>query len=179
MGKRMSASNVTKDAVEAKPLGRPSIYSQELADAICDRLADGKSLRAICLSEDMPSARAVHKWLETKPDFVQQYARAREAQADCLAEEIIDISDEQVTMIKRSKHNGGDDKDGEQEVVFDPTAVARNRLRVDARKWYASKLAPKKYGDRMAIGGADDMPPIRTMSDADLDAKIAAKMAAM
>lgn len=49
--------------------------------------------------------------------------------------------------------------DGEDvKVVFDSTAVARNRLRMDARKWVASKLKPKKYGDKLALAGDDESP---------------------
>ena len=131
--------------------GRKSTFTQDIADDICSRLAGGESLRSICLDEKMPDKATVMRWLdkEDAQPFRDQYARARADQADHYAEEIIDIADEEVTMIKRSKHGETDDKELEQEVVFDPTAVARNRLRVDARKWYASKLAPKKYGDKV------------------------------
>lgn len=161
---------------------RQSEYTQEVADAICERLSDGESLRAICRDEDMPAQSTVFKWLSERPAFSEQYARAREAQAVHMADEILSIADEECTMIKRSKH-GGSEKEADDEdmveVVFDPTAVARNRLRVDARKWLASKMAPKKYGDKLAIGGADDLPPIKTLSDDALSAKIAAKLAAL
>jgi hypothetical protein len=142
-------------------MGRPSKFTQKLADDICDRLAKGESLRSIVAGEDMPASSTVFKWLAENEAFSEQYARAREEQADFYAEEIVDIADEEVTMVKRSKHQAtaGDDPEEEIEVVFDQTAVARNRLRVDARKWYASKLAPKKYGDRTetAHTGAVDL----------------------
>lgn len=149
--------------VKSVQIGRKSSFTQEIADAICSRIADGQSLRTICADEGMPDKATVMRWLEKEDaqPFRDQYARARDAQADHYAEEIIDIADEEVTMVKRSKHNGGEDDDGlEQEVVFDPTAVARNRLRVDARKWYASKLAPKKYGDKVQteLTGLDGGP---------------------
>lgn len=157
------AAPVRKAAVKAKPVGRPSSFTQETADTICSRIANGESLRTICASETMPAASTVFKWLAERKDFSEQYARAREDQADFYAEQIVEIADEEVTMIKRGKHQpgGSDEDDGEVEVAFDPTAVARNRLRVDARKWYASKLAPKKYGEKVAIGGADDLPAIK------------------
>lgn len=145
--------------------GRPSKYTQAIADKICTRLADGESLRAICMDGAMPSRMSVFRWLADPESaaFRDQYARAREEQADFYAEQIVDIADEEVTMIKRSKHTHGakpEDGDAENdvEVVFDPTAVQRNRLRVDARKWYASKLAPKKYGDKLELGGNKDSP---------------------
>ena len=125
-------------------LGRPSSFTQEAADIICVRLADGESLRTICLDGDMPDRMTVAKWLSDpeRVDFLSQYARAREAQADFHAESIIEISDESETTVKR-------DDVGLVSVVFDATAVARNRLRVDARKWYASKLSDKKYGSKL------------------------------
>ena len=123
-------------------------YDQAKSDIICDRIASGESLRSICRDESMPAKSTVFKWLSENSDFSDQYARAREDQADFYAEQIVEIADEEVTMIKQSKHFGGEG-DEKVEVVFDPTSVARNRLRVDARKWYASKLAPKKYGDKV------------------------------
>ncbi|MCZ4321442.1 hypothetical protein O4H56_05250 [Pseudomonas anguilliseptica] len=105
----------------------------------------------------------VLRWLgdDAMAAFRMQYACAREAQADLLAEQILDIADEECTMVRADKHGSNDDDgEGHTEVVFDSTAVARNRLRVDARKWLASKMAPKKYGDKLqteltgANGGA-------------------------
>lgn len=148
-------------------MARPSKYTDALAATICARIANGESLRTICKDPAMPGNSTVFAWLAAKPEFQEQYARAHEAQADKYAEETIEIADEEVTMVKRSKH-GGEDDEGEIEVVFDSAAVARNRLRVDARKWYASKLAPKKYGDKLAVGGDVDAPPIAHKVDVTL-----------
>lgn len=127
--------------------GRPSDYSQEIAEAITERLADGESLRSICSDEAMPAKSTVFKWLSQNQGFADQYARAREEQAETLASEIVAIADE-----ASAKVIGGE---GEPvAVVFDSTAVARNRLRVDARKWVAAKLKPKVYGDKIEHGGA-------------------------
>ena len=129
---------------------------------ICTRLADGESLRAICKDEHMPGRITVLYWLADgkHAEFLSQYVRAREAQADGLAEEILDIADE--TQVD-ARYNGDD-------VTLDisSNAVARNRLRVDARKWYAGKLAPKKYGDKLAVGGDDSMDAIKHTVDATL-----------
>lgn len=130
--------------------GRPSDYCIEIADAICERLAEGESLRSICSDEAMPSKAAVFRWLGKHKEFQDQYARAREEQAEALADDLVDIADEQCTMVRAVKHGTSDDDgEGNTEVVFDATAVARNRLRIDARKWVASKLKPKKYGERI------------------------------
>lgn len=123
-------------------VGRPTDYNEQVADIICERLADGESLRAICQDEDMPSKATVFRWLGKHKEFQDQYARAREEQAESFADEMVAISDEKETKVVIASED-------EQVVVFDSTAVARNRLRIDARKWVASKLKPKKYGDRV------------------------------
>ena len=126
-------------------------YTQEIANAICELIADGNSLRAICLLDDMPAKSTVFKWLAEQPTFSDQYARAREAQADSLADDILEIADD-------GKRDTYTDLDGNERTDHD--VIARSRLRVDARKWLASKMAPKKYGDKMQqeITGKDGAP---------------------
>jgi hypothetical protein len=135
-------------------MGRPSSFTQEQADAICERLANGESLRKICEDESMPSKTTVMRWLadEKNSSFRDQYARAREEQADHYAAEIIEIADTYVVAEKRTTKANGDIE------VVTGDAVERARLKVDARKWYASKLAPKKYGDKLELAGDKDRP---------------------
>lgn len=123
--------------------GRPTSFSEETADAICERLVDGVSLRKICLSDDMPNVSTVFRWLAVHKDFRDQYARAREAQADTLADEILDIADD-----GSNDYMGDDDK-------YNGDAVQRSKLRVDSRKWLAAKMLPKKYGDATTVKHAD------------------------
>jgi hypothetical protein len=134
-------------------MGRPSSFTQEVAELICGRIADGESLRKICESADMPSKTTVMRWLadESQKAFRDQYARAREAQADHLAEEILEIADD----------GRNDTYETDSGTAVNQDVIARSRLRVDARKWLASKMAPKKYGDKLAIGGADDLPAVQ------------------
>lgn len=105
----------------------------------------------------MPNVATVIRWLANPEyaEFCAQYARAREAQADILADEIIDLADICRQGSKTTKKANGDI----ETVTGD--MVERSRLQIDARKWYASKLAPKKYSDKLAIGGADDLPPVQ------------------
>lgn len=131
---------------------RQSEFTQEIADAICERLSQGDSLRSICEAEDMPACSSVFKWLTQQPAFAEQYARAREAQADHMAEEILQIADD--------GRNDTYQTDNGEAVNHD--VIARSRLRVDARKWLASKMAPKKYGDKLAVGGAEGLPPVKS-----------------
>lgn len=108
-------------------------FSQEIFDEICVRIAEGESLRKICKDEKMPSLVSVWKWLNSSEELVKQYTRAREEQAETFVDEIQEISDAKIPL-------GPDGK-------IDNGAVNQARLRVDSRKWIASKLKPKKFGD--------------------------------
>lgn len=136
--------------------GRPSEYTQDIADAICAELAEGRSLRSVCKDESMPCVKTVFNWFRAYPDFLQQYEKAKEECADALAEEILDIADDGVNDWMEKRNADG-------EVIgwtINGEHVQRSRLRVDSRKWIASKLKPKKYGDKVAVGGDPDAPPI-------------------
>jgi hypothetical protein len=148
-------------------MGRPSTFSQDVADIICERIADGESLRAICGDDDMPAKSSVFKWLSEQASFSDQYARARETQADAIFDEILDIADDGSNdwMVKNTADGGaiGWRENGE--------ALRRSALRVDARKWMAGKLRPKKYGDKVQHTGADGEGPVSVIiqsSDAGL-----------
>lgn len=125
-------------------------YSQ---DELCEHLAHGKSLISWC-KESGVGYSTIMAHLAKDPEFQEKYARAREHQADYLVEEIIAISDEAQTEAIVD----------EQVVKYDATAVARNRLRVDTRKWVASKMKPKKYGDaqQVKLSGDSEAPLIPT-----------------
>lgn len=137
-------------------MGRPSDYSADAVTAICAEIACGKSIREICRAEGMPDMSTVFRWLGKHIEFQEQYARAREAQADFLGEEMLEIADDGTNdWIERQ------DKDGKPiGYLVNGEAVQRSRLRVDARKWLMSKLQPKKYGDKIAqeITGKDGGP---------------------
>jgi hypothetical protein len=120
-------------------MARPSSFTQEMADAICERLVDGDSLRAICRDPEMPAISTVCRWLAHNEEFQKQYACAREAQADTLADEILDIADDST----------GDTINTENGEKPNNEWISRSRLRVDARKWLAGKMAPKKYGEKL------------------------------
>lgn len=118
--------------------GRPSTYTQELADEIIERLANGETLNAICRSKHMPHARSVRRWaLDNVEGFAPRYAQAREIGYHYMADEVFDFADR--------KNN-------------DRGAVARDRLRVDTRKWLLAKVLPKMYGDRVIHSGDEENP---------------------
>lgn len=126
-------------------MGRPSEFKQDTADVICERLADGESLRAICDSEDMPNKATVFRWLAAHKEFSDQYARARESQADALFDDILSIADDGRNDWMEQLNDRGEafgwKENGE--------SLRRSALRVDARKWMAGKLRPKKYGEKI------------------------------
>lgn len=126
-----------------------SEFISETADAICAALADGRSLRSICLDEGMPHQSTVFRWLadERYEDFREQYARAREAQADALFDEILDIADDGSNDWMERRGDDGENLGWKE----NGEALQRSKLRVDARKWMAGKLRPKVYGERQTV----------------------------
>jgi hypothetical protein len=138
----MAKKHIVKAKV--KELGRPSKFTQELADKICDKVATSSSgLRKICEENEIDYS-TVKRWLIDNTDFCAQYARAKEEQAEHLADEIIAIADDGSNDTKIIK-----DKQGNDIEVEDTEWTSRSKLKVEARKWIASKLKPKKYGDKV------------------------------
>jgi hypothetical protein len=133
-------------------VGRPSDYSPELVAVICARMAEGVSLRSICLDEAMPDKSTVFRWLAAHNEFRDQYARAREARADAMAEEILEISDDDSGDAITDPDSGA--------TRLNTEFVARSRLKVDTRKWLMARMAPKVYGDKVTqeLQGPDGGP---------------------
>ena len=120
--------------------GTQPLYTPELAAEILDRISAGESLRSVCRAERMPDEKAVRLWvIENREGFAPQYARASLIRMDCLADEILEIAD-----------NASSEE------------VMGARLRVDARKWLMSKIAPKVYGDKLDLThAAPDGGPVQ------------------
>lgn len=112
-------------------MSRPSDYTPEIAGRICELLSNGMSLRKICEMDWAPDRVTVFRWIQAHTEFRSQYAQAREAQAETWADELIDLAD-----------NADDSQ--------------KARLQIDTRKWVASKLLPKKYGERQQIEHSTD-----------------------
>lgn len=114
--------------------GRPSVYTPELADEICRRLAEGESLNKICQTPDFPDESTIRLWaLKNHEGFYPKYAQARELQAQKWADDCITIAD-----------------------TAEKADLAR--LQVDTRKWIVSKMLPKVYGDKVTHEGNPDAP---------------------
>lgn len=112
-----------------KKIGRPSIYSIKLVTEICKRISSGESLRQVCKDKDMPSRKTVHLWLldENKDLFLHQYETACDVRTEEKFDEIEEIAKDESIDVNRA------------------------RLRVDTRKWYLSKVLPKKYGEKLDV----------------------------
>ncbi|NSY17251.1 terminase small subunit protein [Neorhizobium sp. AL 9.2.2] len=125
--------------------GRPSDYSQDMADLICERITQGESLRAICSDDGMPHAGTVCRWLAKHEAFREQYAHARQAQAELMADELLEIADDGTNDWMEKKNADGENigwrENGE--------AMRRSQLRISTRQWIAERLLPKKYGTKI------------------------------
>lgn len=132
----------------AKKTGRPTKFTIDLGTKICKRIAEGESLRHICRDEDMPNRSTVHLWLldvEMKA-FSDQYEIAVNVRAEGMFEEILDIADDGSNDIETRTDINGDEYE-----VPNHEFIQRSRLRVDTRKWFLSKVMPKKFGDKVDV----------------------------
>jgi hypothetical protein len=118
-------------------------FDQKLFDRICERMAEGESLRAICKTKDYPAKRTVLRWVASDEELQKQYAKAQMDRIDHYAEQIVDIADECRVGKKVTTKANGDVETVEVDMV------ERARVQIDARKWICARMNPKKYGDRV------------------------------
>jgi hypothetical protein len=123
-------------------VGRPSEYSQETADKICERLASGESLKGVCKRPDMPGRTTVYEWLFKNPEFADKYARATELRAEYEFDNMFEIADTPQMGVKTVTKPDGSVETTQGDMI------EHRRLRIDARKWALARMAPRKYGDR-------------------------------
>lgn len=149
----MAASKAAKKS--SKKPAEPVRYSDELAEAICERIANGESILRITKQANMPSHTSWYRWLESNEELRDKYARARQRQQDVYAQQIIDIAD-----------------------ASDDTNAQSSKLRIEARKWHAGKVAPKKWGNAADPANhitINTSKPLEEMTDDELDAFIASR----
>lgn len=133
--------------------GRQSTYTPEIADLICDQIADGLPLTEVLRQPGMPPYSTVTAWANSSapsavPEFVVKYARARAIQVEVLAEQILEIADDSTNDYVVRKTDAG------EYATIDQENINRSRLRIDSRKWLLSKLRPDKYGDKLELSGS-------------------------
>lgn len=128
-------------------------HSEELENEICDRIAEGESLRAICQDDNMPGRRTVMEWIETNEAFRAKYARARVQQAEWLNDDMAEI---------------------EESVLRGRLDTKAAQVVLGSKQWRAAKLAPKRYGERIAseISGPDG-GPVKTDNSHSLPPEVA------
>lgn len=135
------------------PAGRPTQYSDELAQEILEHLADGRTLNSICKEVRFPNERTVRRWaLDPQHEFSPKYARAREIGYHSMADDILEIADNACNdwMVRHGDDDAGWQANGDH--------IQRSRLRIDSRKWLLSKALPKIYGDKLALTDSDGGP---------------------
>lgn len=154
-----------KEVKEKRPRGRPSDYQKEIGDKICLMISTNvMSIKRILKSdESFPSPPALFRWINSNEDFRNQYARAKEAQAEMMAEEMLEIADDGsndlMTIVKGDQVYQKENKE----------VTNRSRLRVDTRKWLMSKMFPKKYGEKIQQDvNVKTEPDLENMSSEDL-----------
>lgn len=135
----------------ARGKGRPTKKTEPIIAAICAGAALGKSSVEVCKEVGI-SKETMWAWMADDKDFSDRYAKAKRTCAQMYADEIIQIADD-------TDRDYTETLDGK--LVPDHELVARSRLRIDTRKWIASKLIPKVYGERVVHTGDEDSPPIQ------------------
>lgn len=149
--------------------GRPSDYNSEIAQVVCMRIAEGESLRMVCRDEAMPDKSTVLRWLGRHEEFRAQYAQAKELGIEAIAEELFEIADDGTNdwmELTDSEGNAyGYKANGEH--------IQRSKLRIDTRKWYLSKIVPKKYGDKQQVEHSGQINHA-DMTEEELERRIAA-----
>jgi hypothetical protein len=143
-------------AKKGKPgSGSQLVYSHTVAEEICDRIANGETLHEICSDPHMPSQTVVRQWrVDDVHGFSDRYQRARQEQTHTYVDQIMTIADDGRNdwMARNDPDNPGWAMNGEH--------IARSRMRIDTRKWYASKILPKLYGERIdaTVSNTDGSP---------------------
>lgn len=145
-------------------VGRPTRYTDKLAQEICDTIASSsKGTKKLCSEHShWPCQDTLFTWLKRYPEFSEQYAQAKRCQIELLVDEILEISDD-ASQDQYMNELGT--------LIANPPAIHRARLKVDTRKWLASKLVPKVYGNKIDIEGDNSMSEELRQLSADLEAK--------
>lgn len=135
-------SNDTPHSAVSKGAGRNSDYTDDIANEICSRISEGRSVHSICKDKDMPSRPTFYKWLADNKSFLNKYNAAVEQRADYHFDEMIDIADK---------------------VEPESAEVAKARLQIDTRKWIVARMRPRKYGDNIQEddGNNDNVQPVQ------------------
>jgi hypothetical protein len=169
--KAKGASTPESVSKAPKKTGRPSKYTPELAAEICERLSTGETMRQICRDEHMPHWTQVYEWLSRDDSLSLRVARAREAGYDALAEEALDIADTPRLGAKKVFSSGSEE--GEDSMtVTEEDMLGHRKLQIETRLKLLACWNPKKYGNKVALGG-DPGNPVQVEIQSEADAYLA------
>lgn len=151
-GKKAPGKKATEPQ-EKRPTGRPTLHTLELARKVCECLMGGMSLRKTCEQPGFPHRDTVLNWIhDDTAGFFGQYARAREVQAEVYGEDTVEIADQQNrTVVVEWRDEKGKVRREPVLVAMDPADVAHRKLQVQARQWYAGKMARKRFGEHIEV----------------------------
>lgn len=139
---------------------------QEAIESIIEQISDGTPLREICRQPGMPAWRTVYDWRDNDATFAARFAHARELGEEAIAQQCLTIADTPLLGEETEEsENGKKVKRGDM--------LGHRKLQIETRLKLLAKWNPKKWGEKVAIGGADDLPPVRQLSEAELEGKIA------
>lgn len=151
---KMAEHSAAADATEP-PMGRPTTFDPILADEIIEWMSGGKSLVSYCAQDGKPARSTVFRWLGLHRDFSDSYSRAREAQADAIFDDCLDIADGKNADVRLNDAGA---------LVVDGEVVRRSQVRIDTRLKVAARLHPRRYSERLALDVNDqraDTPDTR------------------
>lgn len=124
----------------------------DIVDELCAWLSEGKTLRAFCRQPGMPARATVDEWRRKDQEFSSRVARARDIGFDAIADECLQIADD-------GTNDTYTDEEGRQRT--DQDVLGRSKLRVESRLKLLACWDPRRYGQKMQVGGADDLPPVQ------------------
>lgn len=145
-GKAPASESATKDKAPARPRGRPSKFTPETAEEICQRLSDGEPLRQICRDEHMPNWSTVYDWMAVHKEFSQRIAHAREKGEEAIAQECLDIADNATNDWMETQ--GGN---GAELYKLNGEHIQRSKLRIETRLKLLAKWNPRKWGEKVDL----------------------------
>lgn len=171
MRKKTENQTAVKKAKPAVKQVRPKKYEPaDFIDEICTRLSSGETLRSICRSEGFPSWDVVYGWAAGDDDLAQRIARAREIGFDAIAMQALEIAD--------TPCEGQSVTEDEKGVrVTREDMLGHRRLQVDTRLKLLAKWCPKRYGDKVQVAGAEDLPPLAVVDDTSTAARLSGLLA--
>lgn len=138
---------LTSQERDATLIGRPTDYTPEIANRVCDALLTGRTLRDVCRDADMPAESTVRTWVQANRDgFAARYRRAREVGYHAMADEMLEIADDaRGDFVPRKTRSGDGD------MTVDHEHISRARLRVETRRWLMAKALPKVFGEKLDL----------------------------